>query len=141
MKYITKAWVARDKDGSVFMYKNRPNKEADLGRWVSEDMQYQNITWWKDEFGDLSWAEDAPREIEVSMRLINAGLVMKVEVGKHIQDIFPLECVSSIDKSADGKVRVMVREYNGMYSWAYEGDFICQREDGLWMVVKKGGME
>lgn len=133
---VTKAWVARDKDGSVFMYKNKPTK-GEAG-WETNDIFYQNITWWKNEFNDLMWKDEEPRQIEIRMIPQRVRVIQRIEVGKHIQDLFNLECVTSVDKGLDGKIRVMVKEYDGVYSIAREGDYISLREDGLWMIEKGG---
>ncbi len=133
---MTKAWVARDKNGSVFVYKNKPVKGED--GWKSDDIYFHNITWLKDEFNNLLWGEDEPRQIEIRMLPPKVRMIQKIEVGKHVQDLFNLECVTSVDKGLDGKVRVLVREYNGTYGTAKEGDYICLREDGMWMIEKGG---
>lgn len=138
MKYTTKAWIARDKDGAVSMFRNRPDKQEEQGRWTTDDNQYKHITWWSDEFPELSWKDDVPRKIEISMELVPCNIVQKIEVGKHILNIFNLECVISVDKRFDGGVMAMVREFNGKCTYAYEGDFICQMEDGNWTVIRKG---
>lgn len=53
-------WVARDKTGSLYLYKDKPLR--DLGMFVADRSLFMKVN--KEEFSDLKW-EDEPIEVEL----------------------------------------------------------------------------
>lgn len=65
----------------------------------------------------------------------------KTKVDKNVQGIFSLECVRAIRKSSLFGIVVKVM-LDGVEADAFEGDWICQKEDGRWTVesdAEEGG--
>lgn len=53
-------WIARDKNGLVFIYLNKPRKSENKGYWDGYDY-YINIP---DEcFPEVKWEDEEPREL------------------------------------------------------------------------------
>ena len=63
----------------------------------------------------------------------------RIKVGQHVLDLWKIFEVKAINKGINGKIRVMILTSKGIYEWAEEGDFLCQREDGQWEIEKKEG--
>ena len=57
-----KLWVARDKRGELFLYKNKPILDCDFGIWFSDLDCMGTIS--KNLFPELKW-EDEPIEVEL----------------------------------------------------------------------------
>ena len=64
----------------------------------------------------------------------------KIRIGKHVQDLFRIEEVKGIGKEIGGRVKIEIIA-DGKLQWAYEGDWICQKEDGSWTIEKGGQHE
>lgn len=71
-KHVTiRGWVARDKDGSVFFYEEKPHR-SENGRWLTYG--YHAYGYVTDEmFPHITW-ESEPQEAEITIRLVTANL-------------------------------------------------------------------
>ena len=58
MENKVKVWLARDKDGSIFMHNNKPKKYATDSIWMSDYFVKLN----KEEFPSVKWEDDEPTE-------------------------------------------------------------------------------
>ena len=58
-----KAWVARDDDGSLYMYSDKPKKLIDY--WHAAGVGYMKL----DDrlFHDVQWSDEEPKEIKLSI--------------------------------------------------------------------------
>ena len=58
-------WVARDKDGSLYMFDKKPYKD-EKGSWLIEEHEY---AWWlpKTWFSSVKWEDDEPRRISLAL--------------------------------------------------------------------------
>ena len=57
-------WIARDKNGFLWTYKNKPIKKSRWGLWVDiEDDDYSPICLWTDAFLEVRWEDEEPREL------------------------------------------------------------------------------
>lgn len=54
-------WIARDKDGSLWIYNEKP-KKCDVG-WLDEKLTYSSIS--SELFPDIKWEDDEPTEVEI----------------------------------------------------------------------------
>lgn len=66
----------------------------------------------------------------------------KIEfTGEHLDDIFNLPCVRGIYKACDGTTYVdfMTTSRPFVATTATPGDEIVEKDNGEWMVIKKGG--
>ena len=59
-----KAWVARDKDGSLYMYTAKPKKISDY--WNAPEFGYMKLD--DSLFPEVQWSEEEPKEIKLSMK-------------------------------------------------------------------------
>lgn len=59
-----KAWVARDEDGSLYMYTDKPEKISD--NWYAEKVGYVKID--DSLFSEVKWEDEEPKKIELSIR-------------------------------------------------------------------------
>lgn len=59
-----KAWVARDEDGSLYMYTAKPEKISD--NWYAEKVGYVKID--DSLFPEVKWEDEEPKYIELSIR-------------------------------------------------------------------------
>lgn len=59
-----KAWVAMDKDGTLYLYTAKPQKISD--NWYAEKVGYVKL----DDrlFHDVQWSDEEPKEIKLSIR-------------------------------------------------------------------------
>lgn len=55
-------YVARDKDGSLWLYSEKPNREEDSGVWFSESLNSMEIG--SEEFPQLKWGDD-PKKVKL----------------------------------------------------------------------------
>ena len=62
MKKI-KAWVARDKDGMLYLYTAKPQKMSDY--WNSTKVGYMNLD--DSLFPEVQWSDEEPKEIRLSI--------------------------------------------------------------------------
>ena len=58
MKNKVKVWLARDKDGSIFMHNNKPKKYSIDSIWMSDYFVKLN----KEEFPSVKWEDGEPTE-------------------------------------------------------------------------------
>lgn len=66
-----KLWIARDKDGSLYLYPNKPIKQDLAGYFDSQDSEMiEKIVDLDYLFSFVTW-ENSPQEIE--LKLINNG--------------------------------------------------------------------
>ena len=63
MKEI-EAWVARDYDGSLYMYTAKPEKKRDF--WHAPEAGYMKLD--DSLFPELKWSDEEPKGIELSIR-------------------------------------------------------------------------
>ena len=59
-----KAWVARDDDGSLYMYPSKPQKRRDS--WNAAGDGFMKLD--DSLFPDVQWSDEEPKEIEISIR-------------------------------------------------------------------------
>ena len=62
MKEI-EAWVARDKDGSLYMYTAKPQKMSDS--WYADKFGYVKLD--DSLFPEVQWSDEEPKEIKLSI--------------------------------------------------------------------------
>lgn len=138
-----KAWAARDKNGDIYIYGEKPKKGDE--EWYVDDAESVKdsfIPFLPGLFDDLQWTDKEPREVELTIKPKEEPIVEKIRVSRHVQDLFNLECVKRVIKMPSGKVNV---DFNLEYMrdcdfMAEEGDWICRTASGKW-IVKKGGEE
>ena len=63
MKNKVKVWLARDKDGSIFMHNNKPKKYSIDSIWMSDYFVKLN----KEEFPSVKWEDDEPTEAYITL--------------------------------------------------------------------------
>ena len=63
-KKTIKAWVARDYDGSLYMYTAKPQKRRDY--WHAAGVGYMKLD--DSLFPEVQWSDEEPKEIEISIR-------------------------------------------------------------------------
>lgn len=59
-----KAWVARDYDGSLYMFPDRPKKMSDY--WYAPEVGYMKLD--DSLFPEVQWEDEEPKEIKLSIR-------------------------------------------------------------------------
>ena len=59
-----KAWVARDEDGSLYMYTDKPQKMRD--NWYAPKVGYVKLD--DSLFPEVQWSDEEPKGIELSIR-------------------------------------------------------------------------
>lgn len=64
MKKALKAWVARDYDGSLYMYTAKPEKKIDF--WHAAGVGYMKLD--DSLFPEVQWSDKKPKEIKLSIR-------------------------------------------------------------------------
>ena len=62
---MMKAWIARDKDGTVYLYSNKPQKELEF--WCCCSDNYFPITG-VPEGANPQWDDDEPIEVELKIK-------------------------------------------------------------------------
>ena len=63
-KKTIKAWVARDYDGSLYMYTAKPKKMRD--NWYAAVVGYMKLD--DSLFPEVQWSDEEPKEIRLSIR-------------------------------------------------------------------------
>lgn len=63
-KKTIEAWVARDKDGMLYLYTAKPQKTSDY--WNSTKVGYMNLD--DSLFPEVQWSDEEPKEIRLSIR-------------------------------------------------------------------------
>ena len=58
-----KAWVARDYDGSLYMYTAKPKKTSDF--WHAGGVGYMKLD--DSLFPDVQWSDEEPKEIKLTI--------------------------------------------------------------------------
>lgn len=64
LKSTLKAWVARDEDGSLYMYTAKPEKKNDF--WHAGGVGYMKLD--DSLFSEVKWEDEEPKEIKLSIR-------------------------------------------------------------------------
>ena len=59
-----KAWVARDYDGSLYMYPEKPKKMID--NWYAKKVGYMKLD--DSSFPEVQWSDEEPKEIKLSIK-------------------------------------------------------------------------
>ena len=59
-----KAWVARDYDGSLYMFPDKPKKMSDY--WYAPEVGYMKLN--DSLFPEVKWEDEEPTEIRLSIR-------------------------------------------------------------------------
>ena len=59
-----KSWVARDYDGSLYMYTAKPEKKSDF--WHAQGVGYMKLD--DSLFPELQFSDEEPKEIKLSMK-------------------------------------------------------------------------
>lgn len=59
-----KAWMARDYDGSLYMYTAKPEKMRD--NWYAPKVGYMRLD--DSLFQEVQWSDEKPKEIELSIK-------------------------------------------------------------------------
>ena len=62
-KKTIEAWVARDKDGMLYLYTAKPQKMSDY--WNSTKVGYMNLD--DSLFPEVQWSDEEPKEIRLSI--------------------------------------------------------------------------
>ena len=63
-KKTIEAWVARDDDGSLYMYTAKPKKRRDF--WHAGGVGFMKLD--NSLFTDVQWSDEEPKEIRLSIR-------------------------------------------------------------------------
>ena len=63
-KKTLEAWVARDYDGSLYMYTAKPKKMRD--NWYAAGVGYMKLD--DSLFHEVQWSDEEPKEIRLSIR-------------------------------------------------------------------------
>ena len=58
------AWVARDENGSLYMYTAKPKKMSDF--WHAQGVGYMKLD--DSLFPEVQWSDEEPKEIRLSIR-------------------------------------------------------------------------
>lgn len=61
---MTKMWIARDEDGSLYIYKGKPSR---YNGFFDNDINYSSISLNSDLFPEVTW-ENSPQEIEIILK-------------------------------------------------------------------------
>lgn len=61
---VLKAWVARDYDGSLYMFPDKPKKMSDY--WYAPEVGYMKLN--DSLFPEVKWEDEEPTEIRLSIR-------------------------------------------------------------------------
>lgn len=59
-----KAWVARDENGMLYMYPDRPKKTSDY--WYAPEVGYTKLD--DSLFPEVQWSDEEPKAIELSIK-------------------------------------------------------------------------
>ena len=64
LKSTLKAWVARDYDGSLYMFPDKPKKMSDY--WYAPEVGYMKLN--DSLFPEVQWSDEEPKEIKLSIK-------------------------------------------------------------------------
>ena len=56
-------WVARDKNGSIWAYVDKPDKDMEYGGWTPKDSYYMPLN--DTDYPEVSWDDEEPAELIV----------------------------------------------------------------------------
>lgn len=59
-------WIARDKDGSIFLYKSKPFKIEYTTVWKSTSHNFIQLN--KNKYPEVKWEDDEPTEVEIVIK-------------------------------------------------------------------------
>lgn len=66
-------WIARDKDGTLILFNNKPIKDEESGIWITinEDQSLIDQQWHiikKEWFPEVKWEDNMPIEVELVIK-------------------------------------------------------------------------
>ena len=61
------AWVARDKDGKLFLYLRKPEKK--VGLWVMPDLGIDYIKLSSKLFPEVQWSDEEPTRVSITIKM------------------------------------------------------------------------
>ena len=61
-----KSWVARDEDGKLFLYQDKPIKFA--GKWVQTQMKFHFRILDEEMFPEVKWEDEEPKELTFTFK-------------------------------------------------------------------------
>lgn len=61
-----KAWVARDKDGMLFLYLANPRKSQ--SKWLP-NIRFEFIELSRESFPEVKWEDEEPTEVSITIKL------------------------------------------------------------------------
>lgn len=64
LKSTIKAWVARDKDGMIYLYTDKPKKRSVF--WHAPEVGYVKLD--DSLFPEVQWSDEEPKAIELSIK-------------------------------------------------------------------------
>lgn len=82
-------YVARDKDGDLYLFLTRPVKDDGLNTWLSEDYFRNWIKLDPSRFPEVKWEDEEPTEVELVKK---EKITMKNR--KKVSNSNPLSCLS-----------------------------------------------
>lgn len=65
-----KAWIARDDDNELYIYKKKPYKEIWLGQWRSNEAFRLFYDFLLPEGTNPQWSDDEPIEVELKIEKV-----------------------------------------------------------------------
>lgn len=60
------AWVARDKDGKLYLYLREPQKVT--GQWTLPDISFDFIRLGRESFPEIQWSDDEPTRVSITIK-------------------------------------------------------------------------
>lgn len=130
MKRIYEGWLARDKDGSLYLGQYKPVDDHGIFTHLGNNMELS-----KSDFPQVKY-KNSPVNAIVTIEVAVESYKQKIEVDKPFSPVIgALPCVLGC-----GKVKgtfVYVVEVEGATQLARQGDVIAQMENGEWCVISK----
>ena len=70
-----KMWLTRDKNGEVYLWQTKPEKNKREGFWASGNIFWQHLFWADHdaEFEEVKWEDEEPTEVEFNLVKIKKG--------------------------------------------------------------------
>lgn len=63
------AYIARDRDGDLYLYKTRPKKDLEHNVWITDDLDFLRLNN-KKEFSKIKWEDKHPTKVEIKIKEI-----------------------------------------------------------------------
>lgn len=60
------AWIARDKDGRLFLYPRKPEKN--VVQWTLPDIGFDFIRLGRESFPEIQWSDDEPTRVSITIK-------------------------------------------------------------------------